>query len=123
MCLGKGIQHVYHSVERIAYVVTDLSREVWLIFSVMMTGNIEEEHLILHSLEGNNLFENRQCLMYAISSFCSHLNSLVPVFNKVAREHFIDDLRSRADGETVVDMAKEFGDATLHMISMVCGVT
>ena len=86
----------------------------------MMTGSIEEEHLIQHSLEGNNLFEDRQ---YAISSFCSHLNSLVPVFNTVAREHFIDDLRSRADGETVVDMAKEFGDATLHMISMVCGVT
>ena len=49
----------------------------------------------------------------------SHLNSLVPVFNKVAREHFIDDLRSRADGETVVDMAKEFGNAALQVISMV----
>ena len=52
-------------------------------------------------------------------SFCSHLNSLVPVFNKVAREHFIDNLRSRADGETVVDMLKEFGNATLQMISTV----
>ena len=88
-----------------------------------MTGSHEEEHLILHLLEGNHLFEDRQCVMYAISSFCSHLNSLVPAFNKVAREHFIDNLRSRADGETVVDMAKEFGNATLHMISMVCGVT
>ena len=43
----------------------------------------------------------------------------MPVFNKVAREHLIDKLRSRADGETVVDMAKEFGDATLEVISMV----
>ena len=51
--------------------------------------------------------------------FCSYLNSLVPVFNKVAREHFIDNLRSRADGETVVDMLKEFGDSTLEVISMV----
>ena len=52
---------------------------------------------------------------------CSHLNSLVPKFNKVAKEHFIDNLRSRADGETVVDMLKEFNSATLQVISMVCG--
>ena len=32
----------------------------------------------------------------------------MPKFNKVAEEHFIDKLRSRADGETVVDMFKEF---------------
>ena len=51
--------------------------------------------------------------------FCSHLTSLVPQINKVAREHFIDNLRSRADGETVVDMLKEFGRATLDVISMV----
>ena len=51
---------------------------------------------------------------------CSHLNSLVPQFNKVAKEHFIDNLRSRADGETVVDMAKEFNSTTLQVISVVC---
>ena len=51
--------------------------------------------------------------------FCSHLTSLVPQINKVAREHFIDNLRSRADGETVVDMLKEFGRATLDVISVV----
>ena len=51
--------------------------------------------------------------------FYSHLNSLVPVFNKVTKEHLIDNLRSRADGETVVDMLKEFGNATLQMISIV----
>ena len=28
---------------------------------------------------------------------CSHLNSLVPRFNKVAKEQLIDNLRSRAD--------------------------
>ena len=56
-------------------------------------------------------------------AFCSHLNSLVPVFNKVAREHFIDNLRSRADGKTVVDLSKEFGNITLQMISMVCVTT
>ena len=43
----------------------------------------------------------------------------MPQINKVAREHFIDNLRSRADGETVVDMAKEFGRATLDVISVV----
>ena len=43
----------------------------------------------------------------------------MPVFNKVAREHFIDNLRSRADGKTMVDMMKEFGNVTLQMISMV----
>ena len=52
-------------------------------------------------------------------TFCSHLNSLVPQLNNVTREHFIDNLRSRADGETVVDMAKEFGNAMLEVISMV----
>ena len=51
--------------------------------------------------------------------FCSHLTSLVPQINKVAREHFIDNLRSRADGETVVDMLKEFSRATLDVISVV----
>ena len=54
-----------------------------------------------------------------IIPFCSHLNSLVPQINKVAKEHLIDNLRSRADGETVVDMAKEFGRATLEVISVV----
>ena len=43
----------------------------------------------------------------------------MPVFNKVAREHVIDNLRSRADGETVVDMAKEFCDATLQSVSVI----
>ena len=52
-------------------------------------------------------------------TFCSHLNSLVPQLNKVTREHFIDNLRIRADGETVVDLLKEFGNATLEVISMV----
>ena len=51
--------------------------------------------------------------------FCSHLTSLVPQINKVAREHFIDNLRSRADGETVVDMVKEFGRAMLDVVSVV----
>ena len=51
---------------------------------------------------------------------CSHLNSLVPQFNKVGKEHFIDNLRSRADGETLVVMAKEFNSTTLQVISVVC---
>ena len=60
-------------------------------------------------------------MLYRSSLFCirSHLNSLVPVLNKVAKEHLIDNLRSRADGETVVDMLTEFGRATLQMISIV----
>ena len=81
-----------------------------------MTGKNEEEHLILHLLEGkvvHSRLASMSCILY------SHLNSLVPVFNKVAREHFIDDLRSRADGHTVVDMMQEFGNVTLQMISMV----
>ena len=85
----------------------------------MMTGRNEEEHSILHLPESM-----WACSVHSMSSniylpFYSHLNSLVPVFNKVAREHFIDNLRSRADGETVVDMLTEFGNATLQMISMV----
>ena len=52
-------------------------------------------------------------------NFFSHLNSLVPVFNKVAKEHLIDNLRSRADGETVVDMLTEFNTTTLQVISVV----
>ena len=47
------------------------------------------------------------------------MNSLVPQFNKVAREHLIDNLRERADGKTVVDMLKEFGSTTLQVISVV----
>ena len=50
----------------------------------------------------------------------SHLNSLVPQFNKVAKEQLIDNLGSRADGETVVDMLKEFNSTTLQVISVVC---
>ena len=63
-----------------------------------------------------------ECGIYIIiiPAHYSHLNSLVPVLNKVAREHLIDNLRSRADGETVVDMLKEFGNAALQVISMVC---
>ena len=49
----------------------------------------------------------------------SHLNSLVPQFNKVAREHFIDKLRTKADGQTMVDLLNEFGNTTLQMISTV----
>ena len=39
--------------------------------------------------------------------------------NKVAREHLIEKLMSRADGVTVVDMLKAFGIATLEVISNV----
>ena len=55
-------------------------------------------------------------------SFCivSHLDTLVPQFNKVAREFLIDNLRERADGKTVVDMWNEFGKTTLQVISVVC---
>ena len=53
--------------------------------------------------------------------FFSRLNDLVPVFNKVAREHLIANLRSRADGQIVVDMMKEFAISTLQMISLVSG--
>ena len=41
------------------------------------------------------------------------------MFNKVAREHLIANLRSRADGQTVVDLMKEFAISTLQMISLV----
>ena len=41
------------------------------------------------------------------------------MFNKVAREHLIANLRSRADGRTVVDLMKEFAISTLQMISLV----
>ena len=44
----------------------------------------------------------------------------MPQFNKVATEHLIDNLRTRADGKTVVDMRKEFGSTTLQVISWVC---
>ena len=43
----------------------------------------------------------------------------MPVFNKVAREHIVDKLRSRADGETMVDLSEEFSNATLEVISVV----
>ena len=59
-----------------------------------------------------------QYTIILIIMFLSHLNSLVPQLNKVAMEQ-IDNLRSRADGETVVDMAKEFGNAALEVISVV----
>ena len=101
--------------------LTDLFEEVCLLFSTIMTGNHEGEHLILHLLEGTGIVAEGMHTMYwsLYHTFCSHLNSLVPQLNKVAREHFIENLRSRADGETVVDMAKEFGNATLEVISTV----
>ena len=43
----------------------------------------------------------------------------MPQFNEVAKQHLIDDLRSVADGQTVVDMSKKLGNATLQMISIV----
>ena len=82
----------------------------------MMTGNIERGHLIQRLLEGRILNYDFYCFYHA---FCSYLNSLVPMFNKVTREHLIDNLRSRADGETVVDMLTEFNTTTLQVISMV----
>ena len=67
---------------------------------------------------GGCILLGNELLIILIVNFRSHLNSLVPQLNKVAIEQ-IDNLKSRADGETVVDVAKEFGNAALEVISVV----
>ena len=92
----------------------------------MKTGRVPGKCLILLLPEGKTVTActaTKDCMNYnycRLIHIASYLNSLVPQFNKVAIDHLENNLRSRADGKTVVNMEDVFLNAALQFLSIVC---